>query len=57
MVLQNKSGIDNPAELARMEEKISKTKAMELYGSMIIEQIKSKLKRGVQMGATQFILN
>ena len=31
MVLENKLGIQNSAELARMEEKISKKKAVELY--------------------------
>lgn len=31
MALQNKLGITDSAELARMEEKISKRKAVELY--------------------------
>ena len=31
MVLANKLGITNPAELAREEERISKKKALELF--------------------------
>ncbi len=38
MALKNKLGIDNPAELAREEEKISKQKAIELYQKNIIEE-------------------
>lgn len=38
MVLQNKLNIINSAELARMEEKISKAKALELYGNSIVEE-------------------
>ncbi len=38
MALENKLGINNFAELARAEEKISKRKAVELYGSTIIEE-------------------
>ncbi len=37
MALENKLGINNSAELARAEEKISKTKAIKLYESNIIE--------------------
>lgn len=37
MALQNKLGINDSAELARVEEKISKTKAIELYDRNIIE--------------------
>lgn len=37
MALQNKLGINDSAELARVEEKISKIKAIELYGRNIIE--------------------
>ena len=38
MVLKNKLGITDSAELARMEEKMSKAKAVELYGNNIIEE-------------------
>ena len=38
MALENKLGINNSAELARAEEKISKLKAIELYESNIIEE-------------------
>ncbi len=38
MALENKLGITNSAELARIEEKISKIKAIELYESDIIEE-------------------
>lgn len=38
MTLQNKLGIQDAAELARAEEKISKTKAIELYESNILEE-------------------
>lgn len=37
MALENKLGINNSAELAREEEKISKIKAIELYESNIVE--------------------
>lgn len=37
MALENKLGIHNSAELAREEEKISKLKAAELYGSNIVK--------------------
>ena len=39
MALENKLGIDNSAELARVEEKLSKKKAIELYSRNIIEEI------------------
>lgn len=38
MALQNKLGITNSAELARAEEKISKAKALELFGSNWIRE-------------------
>ncbi len=38
MALENKSGINDSAELARTEEKISKKKAIELYESDIVEE-------------------
>ena len=37
MALENKFGINDSAELARVEEKISKTKAIKLYESKIVE--------------------
>ena len=37
MALENKLGINNSAELARVEEKISKTNAIKLYESKIVE--------------------
>lgn len=36
MTLENKIGIDNSAELAKVEEKISKTKAIELFEKGIL---------------------
>lgn len=41
MVLENKLGIINSSELARMEEKISKKKAMELFESGYLNTIPS----------------
>ncbi|MCM1105570.1 MAG: Fic family protein [Blautia sp.] len=38
MALQNKMNITNSAELARVEEKISKAKALELYENNMIEE-------------------
>ncbi len=38
MISENKLGITDSARLARMEEKISKAKAVELYGNNIIEE-------------------
>ncbi len=38
MALENKSGINDSAELARTEEKISKKKAIELYENDIVEE-------------------
>ena len=37
MALKNKLGINDSAELARVEEKISKTKAIELYENNVVE--------------------
>lgn len=39
MALENKLGINDSAELARAEEKISKLKAIELYESNIVEEV------------------
>ena len=38
MALENKLGINDSAELARVEEKISKTKAIRLYENNIVEE-------------------
>ena len=40
MVLDNKLGIDNSADLAREEEKISKTKAIELFETGYLDNLK-----------------
>lgn len=40
MVLENKLGITNSAELARVEEKISKLKAVELFESGFLDSLK-----------------
>ncbi len=37
MTLENRPGIADPAELARVEEKISKTKALELFESGLLD--------------------
>ena len=37
MALENKLGLTNEAELARAEEKISKTKALELYDTGLLD--------------------
>lgn len=41
MVLDNKLGIDNSADLAREEEKISKTKAIELFETGYLDKLKA----------------
>lgn len=41
MVLENKLGITNSAELARLEEKISKLKAVELFETGLLDSFKS----------------
>ena len=38
MALENKLGITDSAELARVEEKISKTKALELFEKRLLDQ-------------------
>ncbi len=38
MAFKNKLGINDSAELARVEEKISKTKAIELYENNVVEE-------------------
>ena len=41
MVLQNKLGITEVVELARIEEKISKTKALQLFENGILDRMQS----------------
>lgn len=41
MVLENKLGIDNPADLAREEERISKKKALALFESGLLEELEA----------------
>ena len=43
MALENKLGITDSAELARTEEKISKTKAIELFESSILNALTDKI--------------
>lgn len=39
MILENKLGLDNPVELAKQEEKISKKRAIELYDTGILDNL------------------
>ena len=41
MILKNKLGIDDPLELAREEERVSKTKAAELFSSGMLDRLES----------------
>lgn len=41
MILQNKLGITDPAELARVEEKISKRKALEMFESGYLDSLEA----------------
>ncbi len=41
MVLENKLGINDSAELARVEEKISKTKAVELFEKGVLDNLQA----------------
>ena len=43
MALENKLGITDSAELARMEERISKAKALELFEKGLLNQLKAAL--------------
>ena len=61
MALENKLGINNLAEYARAEEKISKLKAIELYENNIIEDFEvgrfsglAKIHRFQLLSATDF---
>lgn len=41
MILKNKLGIDDPLELAHEEERVSKTKAAELFSSGMLDRLES----------------
>ena len=41
MTLENKLGLNNPADLAREEERISKKKAMELFENGILDKLEA----------------
>lgn len=41
MILENKLSLDNPVELARQEEKISKKRAIELYDTGILDSLEA----------------
>lgn len=41
MILENKLGIENPAELARQEEKLSKKKAIELFETGLLDKLQA----------------
>ena len=43
MALENKLGIDNSADLAREEERISKTKAVALFETGLLDQLEACL--------------
>ena len=48
MILQNKLGITNPAELAREEEKISKIKALQLFETGLLDTFEVGIFAGLQ---------
>ena len=48
MVLENKLGLDNSAELARIEEKISKAKALKLFETGLLDTFSVGLFEGLQ---------
>ena len=48
MILQNKLGITNPAELAREEEKISKIKALQLFETGLLDTFEVGTFAGLQ---------
>lgn len=47
MALENKLGITDPAELARMEERISKTKALELFEIGLLDTMEAGTYAGL----------
>ncbi len=48
-MLENKSGITNSAELARVEEKISKQKAVEMFETGFLEKLESGTYKSLAM--------
>lgn len=47
MILQNKLGLTNEAELARAEEKLSKTRALELYDTGLLDTFEVDTFKGL----------
>ena len=47
MALENKLNIDDSAELARAEEKISKTKAVELFETGLLDKFEAGTFKGL----------
>ena len=47
MILQNKLGLTNEAELARAEEKLSKTRALELYDTGLLDTFEAGTFKGL----------
>lgn len=47
MILQNKLGLTNEAELARAEEKLSKTRALELYDTGLLDTFEVSTFKGL----------
>lgn len=47
MILQNKLGLTNEAELARAEEKLSKTRALELYDTGLLDTLEVGTFKGL----------
>lgn len=47
MILQNKLGLTNEAELARAEEKLSKTRALELYDTGLLDTFEVGIFKGL----------
>ena len=54
MTLRNKLSLDNPVELARLEEKLSKQKAIELWHSGELKNPPSTFRRGKIFLSTDF---
>lgn len=49
MVLENKLGVTDSAELARMEERISKAKALELFETGLLDQFEIGTFQGLSL--------
>lgn len=48
MILQNKLGLTSEAELARAEEKLSKTRALELYDTGLLDTFEAGTFKGLR---------